>query len=99
MDTVKIICDNCHKEVSPSQKQKRLKKGFFDIGLQCPLCGFWVHSHYSNAELQLAEKILENFKRHSVKSARHRLLYEKKIVEFMGQHKKVQEKVKKHGIA
>lgn len=93
MDTqLKIICDNCKQEASPSQKQRKLKKGFFEVGLSCPLCGFWVHSYYSNPELERAQRVLENFKKHSTRSPLHRQRYEKKIVEFMRQHQKVQER-------
>lgn len=91
---LKIVCDNCHKEVSPSQKQKKLKKGFFEVGLECPGCGFWVHSYYSNPELEKAQQILANFKKRSTRSHLDRWKYERKIAEFMRQHQKVQERVK-----
>lgn len=91
---LKIVCDSCHKEVSPSQKQKKLRKGFFEVGLSCPLCGFWVHSYYSTLELEKAQKILENFKKHSTRSHLHRFRYEQKIAEFMRQHQRVQDRVK-----
>ncbi len=95
-DTVKIICDNCKQEIGPLQTTKKaMKKGFFEIGLECPLCQFWVHSHYSNDELQQAEKVLENFKKRSERSPQYRQKYEKKIAEFLSQHKRVQEQVKR----
>jgi hypothetical protein len=93
MDTqVKIICDNCHQEISPTQNKRKLRKGFFEVGVVCPLCGFWVHSYYSNDELELAQKILANFKKLSTRSPQHRQRYERKIVEFMRQHQKIQER-------
>lgn len=95
MDTqVKIICDSCKQEVSPTQQKRKMRKGFFEILLACPLCGFAAHSHYTTSELELAERILENFKKHSTRSRLHRFRYEQKIVEFMRQHKEVQEQVK-----
>ena len=90
--TVKVICDQCKQEISSVQTTKRLvRRGFFDVGFQCPHCQFWVHSHYTTQKLDLAERILSNFKDASTKSHIHRVKYERKIAEFMGQHQKVQE--------
>lgn len=95
-DTLKIVCDNCKEQISSLQTQQRkMKRGFFEVGLSCPHCQFWVHSHYSNTELQQAEKILENFKKRAGKSLLYRKRYEAKILEFMGKHKRVQEQVKR----
>lgn len=95
MDTIKIVCDNCNKKVNPLQQRKVLKRGFFEVGLQCPLCNFWVHSHYTTTKLDLAEKILDNFKQRSEKNPLYRWQYERKIQEFLNQHKRVQQDAKK----
>ncbi len=103
MDTLKIVCDNCKQEIGPLQTQKRvMKRGFFEVGFCCPLCSFWVHSHYTTPKLDLAERILSNFKQRSEKLPQYRWQYERKIQEFLGQHQRVQEdakKVVKSGIA
>jgi len=91
---LKIVCDSCKQQISPSQEQKKLKRGFFEVGISCPLCGFWVHSYYSSPELELAQKILANFKKRSSRSLLHRKRYEQKIAEFMGKHQRVQEQAK-----
>lgn len=102
-DTLKVICDNCKEQISSLQTQQRkMKRGFFEVGLSCPHCQFWVHSHYTTPKLDLAERILSNFKDASTKSPLHRLRYERKIQEFLGQHQRVQQdakKVIKSGIA
>ncbi len=92
---LRVVCDDCQQDIGAVQtKTRKLRKGFSEIGLSCPHCGFWVHSYYSTPQLEQAEKVLANFKAHQARSPQDRRRYEQRIQVFLRQREKVQRKAR-----
>lgn len=89
--TLQVICDRCKKHIgSLETTQRTLKKGFLEIGITCPYCGFWGHGYYTTPKLEMDHKALDNFKAKARLSTFDRRKYEKKLVEFQRKYEKVQ---------
>lgn len=91
LHTLQVICDRCKRHVGSLETTRRtLKKGFLEIGITCPYCGFWGHAYYTTPKLEMDRKALDNFKGKARLSTFDRRKYEKKLVEFQRKYKKVQ---------
>lgn len=71
-------CSKCRKLFLYNYEMKQIHPDLWEVGLQCPHCRAWYHSHFLNAELRRMQESMRG-KKVNRKQRRH---YQALFVKF-----------------